>query len=432
MKCSPLTLIFLVMCSTDSLANVVQVRSGEHANFTRVALRIEDPVKYNFKVSQGKIKVKLLGDDIHLDIGSAMNRLSSGRVQLIDFNKESISLNIETISEAHVVPTFESPYLFFDVYDELFNYSLDGGDISSRPLTISRPDQIDLLPTSKRLMKGSFHTGRSWSRGKQIEAKLDLPLSIGLGEISPTSSKVPDFDCYGEAEYQMEGNSGNFIVDLRSTRKRKSLEGTSETLRRWNLIKEENSLTGRKQEITAIHPGRRDAYSGDMLFNSDKCKDGEASGFSPSSSESNEIGVGTPQKGLSQIGSEKLESAEASDKYIIGSFEETESGDPIHDFDAYAESALVHLNTAKSYDVLNREFLSIPSMDDKFVRNFYERILANDDATLIYRYFSISQISRLSPEVLSELKKKIKGDGYLWLSAEIAARYNDLDNGRNE
>lgn len=432
MKYSPLFLIFLMAGSTASLAGVVQVRSGEHTNFTRVALRIADPIRYKFQISEGNIKVKFIGDDVYLDVGSAMNRLSSGRIRSIGFNEENISLDIDTISGALVEPVLESPYLYFDVYDTLHDYSSDIGGEFSGPLTIRGAHQFDLLTSSKRLMTGYFHTGGAWSHWKQIEAKLDLPLLIGVDEMSPTSNGVSDMDCPIEGDHQIGESSKDFIADLRSSRRDDYLDVSTEIFHRWNLVEEENSLNGRRGEIAVMETSGRGIQDIDVHINSKRCKDRDVSDFSQGSIEAKEVGVDTPQKVVSRIGSEKLEFHRVGGKYMSGSAEGMKGGNLLHDLSAHKENKFLPPGDTGEFNGVNIESSSISLKDEKFLHSFYENILEDGDASLLYRHFSISQISRLNPEMISKLKKRFQRDGYSWLSDVIVDRYNNPNIGLNK
>lgn len=109
-------LLSWIFINTALSAQEIEVRGGEHPNYSRISLYVERSAISTSEVENGVFEVTSKGDDVRFETTEAMSRLSRGRIKNVsgDGGVLTISLNCDC---RYVEQYLDSGITYFDIYD---------------------------------------------------------------------------------------------------------------------------------------------------------------------------------------------------------------------------------------------------------------------------------------------------------------------------
>lgn len=405
--------IIMLAFSSAAFCGEVRVRSGEHQGYTRVAVNLGDNITYNVSIGDTVIEVALHGTEVSVDIGDAMERLNSGRVLAIDFDKNSKIIAIQKINNSLVRSEFYAPYLYFDIYS-----SVNVRDVSSNRVlggfpVAARLEHLTTQSSGKRLMKSYFVAeGGAFKAGSDKSTK-DSLRSIEVFSPVLEDARVDSKECVDRIEDLPFTLVREFLADIRGSR-RFAPDYVSvdqlEIFRKWGLISEMSSLilSGREIEIdepslqsfNAAKDGKvQDCWAvlheGDIRVSTDE-RPGKVVENTPTSSSEREPLV----EAKFELAS--VQSSQFRDDLFYQERQEDE--DPNGGHNQSYPSTEIDRSKGSSASLLGLEEVADES--------FYRDILAGSDADQIYLHYSAERISRLSSQQKIQIFKIFRDDGF--------------------
>lgn len=94
-------LLFLLVIPTLGMAKVVTVRSGDHADFSRLAFEFSDSVKWEMGRVKDGYEVRIQGSGSEIDISEVYKRISHDRIKSLTVSEDNLRITIDLGCECY-------------------------------------------------------------------------------------------------------------------------------------------------------------------------------------------------------------------------------------------------------------------------------------------------------------------------------------------
>lgn len=134
-----LSFLFLMFMTSVGFAQVVTLRSGQHADFTRLVVTMSEPKSWDFGRTTGGYAFRIRSDDARYDLSTVFTKIPRDRLSAARVDDETGILHLDIACECHAVAApFRPGIIVIDL--------LDGPPPPQSPFEVALHDPGQALP----------------------------------------------------------------------------------------------------------------------------------------------------------------------------------------------------------------------------------------------------------------------------------------------